>query len=332
MSSSDRLSALITAGWAAQAVYVMAELRIADFMKAEPRSARDVAEALELDPCAVERLLKALTTLELVRQSETGDFHLMPLGEMLREDAPDSMRAWALWWGHYNWPVWGNLLYSIRTGKSARSMLSGNEGFEMIETDPQAAAVFDRAMLELTRHSARSVVDAFDFSPFGVVLDVGGGAGELLAEILGAHPAARGILFERAHALAMAEDRLRGKDVSLVEGDFFVEIPSGADLIVLKSVIHDWADGDARRILGNCRSALSFDARLLLVERVLPDRFGTTDSDRAAARADLHMLVALGAQERTEVQFRTLLAESGFELVGVRSIAMGLSLLEAVPS
>ena len=335
MSSPDQLSALITAGWAAQAVYAMAELRIADLLESGPMTAQEVAANLDLDALAAERLLNALATLELVGQTETGQYELTPLGTMLREDAPNSMRAWAIWWGHYNWPVWGNLVYSIRTGKSARAMLSGTEAFGMIEADPMAAAVFDRAMSELTRLSSQSVTNAYDFSPFSQIMDVGGGKGELLAAVLAANPNAKGILFERKHALEAAERRLADDPaqarIEFVEGDFFASIPSGSDAIVLKSVIHDWNDEDAGRILANCRRALESSATLILVERVLPDRFGTTPADRAAARADLHMLVALGAKERSESAFRKLLKESGFDLRLNLPAEMGLNVLEAVP-
>ena len=334
--AAERLSALITAGWAAQAVYVMAELHLGDLLDGTPQTADELAEKTGAHPDALARLLRGLATLDLLRSHPEGKYELTAMGEMLAERSKNSMRSWALWCGAYNWPVWGNLLYTIRTGKSARAMLSGTEAFGLIESDPQAAVIFDRAMAELTHLSAGSIVRSYDFSPFKTIVDVGGGTGALLEAILRSNPGVEGVLFDRDHAIEgakerFAEDGLKDR-VKLVTGDFFASIHPGADAYLLKSVIHDWDDSDAAQILSNCLAAMNRQGTLLLVERVLPDAVEPTDDHRAAARADLHMLVALGARERTETQFRTLLETSGFRLRRTLAAGMGLSLLESAPA
>lgn len=332
----ERLSSLISAAWAAQAVYVMAELRLGDLLLENPHSAEDLAQKTGANPDALARLLRGLVTLDIVRLGPQNLYEITETGELLAEKSENSMRSWAIWWGAYNWPVWGNLLYSVRTGMSARAELSGTESFGYIESDPQKAEIFHRAMAELTHLVAGSIVHAYDFSSFGTLVDVGGGTGVLLEAILRANPGLSGVLFDRVHAIEAAKERFTGGDLEarleLVTGDFFASIPPGADAYLLKSVIHDWDDSEAVRILANCLEAMNRRGTLLLVERVLPDAVKPTDEHRAAVRSDLHMMVALGARERTEAQFRALLANSGFRLQRTLAVGMGLSLLESVPA
>jgi hypothetical protein len=177
-------------------------------------------------------------------------------------------------------------------------------------------------MRQATRISTAAITACYDFSRFHTIVDVGGGLGTLLEAILASAPAARGVLVDRAPA--------RGLDrIHAVEGDFFAAIPQGGDLYVLKSVIHDWDDEHAQIILRNCRAAMSHDARLLLVERVLPER---ALDDALMFLSDMNMLVNLGGRERTEQEFRSLLDICGlrFErVVPVRDPA-GFHLIEAV--
>ncbi len=244
------------------------------------------------------------------------------------------MRAWALQWGGEAWPVWANLLHSIRTGDSARSLITGAEGFAHLERDPQAAQIFNQAMVDLTRLDALDIAQAYDFSGQRI-MDVGGGYGALLAQILLAYPDATGVLFDMPHATSKAREYLAGRGVAgrceFVSGDFFARVPSDADLYVLKTVIHDWPDDKAREILQCCRGALKPGARLLIIERLMPERLVPSAEHRALARVDLHMLVALGAKERTLAQMLTLLASAGFTRVRPIATPCDFQILEAQP-
>ena len=331
--AAQRLLELITSSWVSQATYVAAELRLADLLANGPKTSRELAALTHTDAPALHRLLRALTTLDICHERDDGSFAITAMGSLLAADSASSLRSWTIWWGQYQWPIWGNLLYSIKTGQSARTMLSGTKGFEHLERDPQAAATFNQALVELTRLSAASVVHAYSFSGLKRIMDVGGGYGELLSAILAANPSASGVLFDLPHAIEGArrhfeEKRLTGR-CAFISGDFFKSIPGGADAYILKSVIHDWNDERSRQILESCRKAMGPGARLLLVERVVPDRLGTSPDHQSIARSDLHMLVALAAKERTETEFRDLLQSSGFRVSRVIPAGMTHSIIEA---
>jgi SAM-dependent methyltransferase len=333
---AHRLLDCVTNSWMAQAAYVAAELRLADLLADGPRTSEDLAVATGADAPSLHRLLRALTTIEICREREDGSFEITPMGSLLGADTPGSLRSWTIWWGTNLWQVWGNLLYSVKTGESARKLLTGTDGFKHLEGNPETAAVFNQALSELTRLTSNSVVQTYDFSGLKRIVDVGGGYGELLICILRANPAISGVLFDLPHAIEGGKRRLEqavlARRCEFVEGDFFASVPDGADAYILKSVIHDWDDKNGKLILENCRSAMGNKGRLLLVERILPDRLEVSAAHQAAVRTDLTMLVAHAAHERTEVEFRELLNSAGFNVSQVIPIGMTFSVIEACPS
>jgi orsellinic acid C2-O-methyltransferase len=333
-AAARQLLDLINGSWVAQACYVTARLGIAELLAAGPRGAAELATATGTDPAALNRLLRALGSVNICRQRDDGTFEMTAMGALLRADVPWSMHAWALQWGGEAWPVWANLLHSIRTGHSARSLLTGGPGFEHLERDPEAARIFNQAMVDLTRLAAADIVQAYDFSGKRV-MDVGGGYGELLAQILNAYPTAQGVLFDMPHAISRARGHLAGRGVAqrceFSAGDFFVSVPSGADIYLLKTVIHDWPDDRAREILRTCRRAMGPGAKLLVIERLMPRRLEPGAEHRALARVDLHMLVALGAQERSEDEMLALLAAAGLNRVRRIATVSEFQILEAQP-
>jgi orsellinic acid C2-O-methyltransferase len=315
---------LVNGSWITQACYVMVRLGIPDLMASGPRSAEDLATATGAHAPSLARLLNALCSVDLCAQREDGTFELTELSALLRSDHPSSVKAWTLHWGGNSWLAWANLLHSIRTGRSSRELISGTPGFTHLDHNPEAAAIFNQAMVQLTRLAALEVVKAYDFTG-KKVMDVGGGYGELLAQALIAYPTATGVLFDMAHAITTARETFAQRGLAarcqFVEGDFFQRIPSGADVYMLKSVIHDWPDDRAVTILRCCQQAMRADAKLLLVERMMPERLTASAQSESLARSDLHMLVALGAQERTPAQFETLLRAAGLKTL--RSIETG---------
>jgi len=317
-AAARQLLDLINASWVAQACYVTARLGIADLLASGPRTAEELAAATGANGPALRRLLSALGSVDICAQRDDGSFEMTGLGELLRTDVPGSMRAWTLQWGGEAWQVWANLLHSVRTGQSARTLMSGTAGFAHLERDPEAAQIFNQAMVDLTRLAALSIARAYDFSGLRV-MDVGGGYGELLARILTTYPSAQGVLFDMSHAISKARDHLSRRGLAgrceFVVGDFFASVPAGSDVYVMKTVIHDWPDEPACDILRACRRAMAPGARLLIIERLMPERLLPSAENRALARVDLHMLVALGAQERTEREMRALLGSAGFQQV-----------------
>jgi SAM-dependent methyltransferase len=331
-AAARRLLDLINGSWVAQACYVAASLGIPDLLAAGPRTAEELAAATQSNAPALRRLLGALGSVDICRQREDGSFEMTQLGALLRADVPCSMRAWALQWGGEAWQVWANLLHSVKTGRSARALVTGDEGFGHLDRDPQAAQIFNQAMVDLTGLAALDIAQAYDFSNHRIV-DVGGGYGALLAQILVAYPGATGVLFDMPHAISRAREYLAGRGVAgrceFMVGDFFARVPAGADLYLLKTVIHDWPDDKAREILQCCRRAMRPDARLLIIERLMPERLEPSAENRALARVDLHMLVALGAQERTLAQMLALLQAAGLKPVRQIPTASEFQILEA---
>jgi orsellinic acid C2-O-methyltransferase len=335
-ANARQLLEIVNSSWTTQATYVAAYLRIPDLLAGETRSIPELARATGAHAPALRRLMRALVTIGICRENGDDAYELTPLGSLLRADVADSLRSWTLYWGGTMWSVWGNLLHSVNTGESAKKLATGSEGFDRLEADPESAANFNRAMVELTRLDSASIVSACDFSEMTTVMDVGGGYGELLAAILDANPALRGVVFDRPHAMAdgrrKMESALLAHRCDFVEGDFFASIPGGADAYVLKSVIHDWNDERSKMILRNCHRAMHAQARLLLVERIVPIRLEASAAHRAIARSDLNMLVALGSMERTETEFRALLVATEFEVVSVRSAGPTFNIIEAMRS
>ena len=191
--------------------------------------------------------------------------------------------------------------------------------------------MFNEAMTGWTTQLAGAVVDAYDFSPFETIVDVGGGYGTLLAAILRRNPAARGILFDQPHVVAAAEEHLAAAGVAdrctTVGGDFFVEVPAGGDAYVLAQILHDWDDERSVAILRQCRRAMPAHGKLLVVELVLPPG----EEPFFGKWLDLHMLVMAGARERTAAEYDALFRAAGFALARVVPTPAGPSIVEAVP-
>ncbi len=336
LSLKYKLLDLVTSSWKSQAIYVAAELKIADYLLEAPKTTDELAEKTGTHARALKRLLSGLSSIEVFRQVDDDLFEITPMGKLLCSDSNESLRSWALWWGTNLWQTWGNLLYSVQTGESARKLISGKDGFDHLKGNSEAAEIFNNALVELTRLAAESIVNAYNFSEFDTVMDVGGGYGELLITILDKNLNCKGILFDLPHAKVGAKKRFKQAGLKhrfeFVEGDFFDSVPPGADAYILKSVIHDWNDEDSRSILENCRKAIKPDSRLLLAEQILPDKFDVLSNHQSLARSDLTMIAALGAGERTEAEFKALLKSSGFSVTKIVSAGPTFSVIEAEPA
>jgi hypothetical protein len=329
------LLGMITANWMPQAICAAAELRIPDFLASGPRRVDDLARLAECAIGSLNRLMRALASLGICNELPDGFFELTALGGLLRRDQRHSLWCSALWWGRHQSKLWENLLYSVKTGESARKLVTGLDAYGHLESDPRVAAVFNGAMVELTRLVAREVSRLHDFSEAAWLVDVGGGYGELLAVILADYPQLHGTLLERPHAvegatLRLAESRLAHR-CQVIAGDFFESVPAGADRYLLKSVLHNWDDERSALILANCRRAISQKGQLVIVERLLPARIGRSRFARSAARADLNMLLGFGGRERTEDELLALLSSVGFRLARIAPTAFDFSVIDAIP-
>lgn len=331
-SPSRRLLELITGSWMSQAICVAAELKLAELLNDGARDSAWLAEKTGCHEASLVRLLNALCSIEILRKNGS-NYELAPMGHLLRADVEGSLGSWAIWWGRFLWPVWGELLHSVETGESARAKLLGTRGFAHLESDPEASTIFNRALAELTQLATRRIVEGFDFSSFKTIVDVGGGNGQLLRAILGKHPSMRGVLFDLTHAIEGARQHLSTllDRCEFVVGDFFQSIPADADAYIFKSVIHDWNDDDARRILEVCRAAMKPDAMLLLIEQIMPSEIEASKTHQSLSRSDLTMLVAHAASERDENAMKSLVKSSGFEVTGITQVDHTFCILSARP-
>lgn len=334
----DRLLGVAVGYMASQAVYTAARLGTADLLaRTGPADAASVAEACDCDPAATARLLLALVACGVLVRDEAGRYDLTEVGRALCEDAPGSARRLVLLYGSAPvWNAWALLPESIASGTTAFAALHGMGAFEYCATHPDTARLFHAAMAQETALAAEQLLARHDFAGAGRIADLGGGDGTLLAGLLRALPQAHGILLDTAHGVAAAPRVLAEAGVSqrceILVADFFETAPS-ADVYVLKSVVHDWDDADAVRLLATCRAAMHPGARLLLVERILPTR-PAPGPDPLMVRNLLNMPTIIGGRERTAEEFGKLLAQAGLALGPVEALP-GLGdhfLLEAAPA
>jgi hypothetical protein len=315
-----------------RAVTVAAELGIADLLSDGPRDAGHLAAETGTHAPTLYRLLRALASIGIFAEDTDRRFALTAAGRYLCRDHPFSADPAARMYGaDYEWRAWAELGHSVRTGENAAVHALGCDVWEYRRRHPEDGEVFDAAMRTYSRADSPAVLAAHDFGRYATVADIGGGTGAVLASVLAAHPAARGVLFDRPHVLAGAGTVLRDAGVAdrvrLVPGDFFAEVPAGADAYVLARILHDWPDEDAVRILDRVRAAMAPDARVLLLESVV----GPPNEDEWVKFLDLMMLVSAGGRERTEDEWRALLAAAGLELVGATRATATKHVLEAVP-
>jgi hypothetical protein len=305
-----------------QAIHVLVRLGIPDLLADGPRSVADLAVAAGAHEKSLYRLLRALAAARVLDELPDQRFALTDLGEALRSDVPGSVAGWAAFIGRpYYWNVWARMYDGVTTGEHAFRLEHGMGVWEYRQSRPEEVAIFNRAMNSMTGSASPAVVAGYDFSSAAMVVDVGGGGGLLLTEILKANPGARGILYdlpgtvENARAFVAASGV--GERCELVAGDFFKAVPPGADVYLLKSILHDWYDKEAGAILTTVRAAARPDSVLLVIEPVLAG----PNEGAPAKFADLNMMVAAGGQERTREEWEKLFAGTGWRLDDVRPAA-----------
>ncbi|MFE9701947.1 methyltransferase [Streptomyces sp. NPDC005930] len=321
---------------AAQALRAAARFSVADLLKDGSSTSAELARECGADPRAMHRLCRALVALGLLAQDPSGRLSLTEAGALLRTDRPDSLHALVcMLTDPTTVGAWQGLEESVRTNEPHFAKMYGREFFDYLGEQPELSSQFNAAMSQNTRKMAGLVAGLYDFGKHAAVVEIGGGDGTLLAEILRVHPSVKGILLDVPQVLAdaagnFASDDLRAR-TSLVSGDFFTEITPGGDVHVLKSVLHDWNDEQCLTILRNCRAALPDGGRVLVVERVLPD-LPTEGEDGLMFLSDLNMMVKIGGRERTRADFTALLREAGFRVGGITALPSSpYSLIEAEP-
>ncbi len=324
----EQMSRMLTTYWVSQALYVAAKLKLADRLKDGPRTADELASATGTHAASLYRLLRALASVGVFAEDDGHRFALTPLAECLRSDVPGSQWAMAVMNGEEHYLSWGELLYSVQTGKPAFEKLFGAGVFDFLSRDPEKARIFDEAMVGVHGRETAAMLDVYDFSGVRVLADVGGGNGSLLMVVLKKYPGLRGILFDLPGVAERARANLAAAGLSgrceVAGGNFFDTVAGGADAYLLRHIIHDWDDERAIRILKNVHRAMGDGGRLLVVESVIPP--GNAPS--FGKLLDLTMLVIPGGKERTEKEYRELFTAAGFRLTRIVPTAAEVCVIE----
>lgn len=324
------LMRMLIGGTIQQCISVVARLGIADLLAKKPQTATALATATKTNEDALYRVLRMLASIGIFSEHSRKEFALTELSTLLRTDAPNSLHGYAVMMSEYwHWQNWGQLMYSVRTGKTAQEKVHGMGSFEYFKQNPEAAEIFNRAMTSLSKSDVSPIVNAYDFSSAKKIVDIAGGQGFLLAGVLKANPKAEGILFDLPYTIEQARPVL-GKEgvagrVEFLSGDFFESIPAGADHYMMKHIIHDWDDERCVKILENIRNSMAKNGKLLILEMVIPD--GNEPSP--SKFLDLQMLVTTGGRERTKEEFQKLLESAGFKLSRIVSTLSPMNVIEA---
>jgi hypothetical protein len=317
-----------------QLLAVAARLGVADHLAGGPRSAEELAAATDAKPEPLRRVLRGLTCMGVFAQEEDGRFSLTDLSQPMRTDFPGSVRSALVLFGEDNYAPVGQLLHAVRTGEVPFDHANGRPYHQWLDGDPERAETFAAAMSQISSLEVAEALAAYDFSGLGSVVEIGGGSGRWVAGVLRENPGLSGVLVDLAPQLAGAGAVLAAAGVAgrctVVAADFFSEEPpSGHGAYVLKRVLHNWDDDTAAGILRGCRSAMGETGRLIVMERLLPDRAVPAPINEIAAMMDTVLLAKHTGRTRSTSEYGQLLARAGLAIADVRKTPAGFSILEA---
>ncbi len=329
-SIHNQLDQMITGYWTSQAIYAAAKLGIADLLKEGSKNTEQLAEESGTNSDALYRLMRALASVGIFVENEQKEFSLTPLAELLRSDAKGSKRALSMMTGDEQFQAWSEIIYSIQTGNTAFGKVFEKPLFDYLGENPEKAGIFDAAMTGIHGRETGSILDAYDFSGIKVLADIGGGNGSNMIGFLQKYTEMKGILFDLSHVIERAQPNIENAGLEdrcqLASGDFFESIPKEADAYLMRHIIHDWDDEKSLAILRNCHAAMPKNGKLLIIESVIP----SGNEPFGGKFLDLVMMLIPGGKERTEVEYRTLFEEAGFELTKIVPTNSELSIIEGI--
>ena len=318
---------MATSYWLSQAIYVAAKLGVPDLLESGPKSSLALATATCSDASSLFRVLRALSSVGILSQIGNDSFTLSPLGNGLRSDVPGSLRRIIITLGEIHYQACGELLHTVRTGSPAFNRVFGASLFEHLQQNREDGTAFNQGMTDLASMLAYAILLAYDFSEISCVVDVGGGEGQLLRRILNSYPEMTGIVFDSSNALHLPACLKKEDRCSFVPGSFFDSLPERAEAYLLCGVLHDWSDERAGAILRNCRKAAANNARLLVIETIVPE----TSAASFSKLLDINMMVMSSGRERTKSEFQALLDAADFKLTRIIPTLAPQSIIEALP-
>ena len=321
-AETEQLTRILWSAALSRAVCTVAELGVADQINAgSPQSVESLARATGTHGRALYRMLRFLASHGIFQEYAKGQFDHTPLSLCLRSDAEGSFRAAGQMF-HHLFAFWDGLHHSVITGEPGFNKIFKQPVFDYIGTHPELGPILDAAMTAIHGHETAAM---------HVLADIGGGNGSLIGAVLQRYPNLKGLLFDLGHVVGRAQKYLEshgmGDRCSVVEGNFFESLPSGADAYLFRHIIHDWSDEQCVQILDNCRKVIPSDGRLLIIEAVVPP--GNEPS--LAKDFDMLMLGLPGGIERTEAEYRSLLGQAGFQLSAITPTASVISVVEGRP-
>lgn len=331
---SATLIELVSARWRPHAIFVLAQLEIADVLGDGPKDVGAIAKAVGADEGALYRVLRALAHDGLLTRPSPRTFGLTKVTDTLRSDHPRSVRQFVrMLMADYNSQSWARLTEAVKTGEPQfQELHQGRSLWQWIADEaPEAGELFHDSMKELTRLALPLFLATYDFCQYNKILDIGGGQGTLIAGILAHATEATGGVLDLPQALEKAPEVLRATGVEarceLIAGNAFEAVPAGWDAYVLKNILHGLPDAPLSALLNNLRRQLTADAHLLVIEALVPSGpKGTHPS-----HLDLQMLIGAGGRERTVTEYRQLFADHGFTLKQVVRNAGIFALMVVVP-
>ena len=314
LNSPAQMMQMITGFWISCCIYNAAKLDIADLVGSEPQTAEQLAEAVHADAPSLYRVLRALAGVGIFTENERGEFSNTPLSETLKNDVPGSMKAMAIAQLGDHYAAWGNLLYTIKTGKTSFDKVDGMPVWKYYETHPEEGVNFMKAMTGATVAAINNIIPMYDFSSFKTIVDVGGGNAAFLMAVLDIAKGAKGIVFDEEYVIVETEKEIAAKGFanrcSTTAGDFFDQVPAGEDAYILKHILHDWDNDQSTRILNNCSKAMAPGSKILVIEAVIPEG----NAPHPGKFMDINMMAMTGGRERTEKEFAALFAKAGLKI------------------
>ncbi len=324
----DEMSRLF---FVSRAIYVAAELGVADQLDDEPLAPAELAEKTGTNAAALGRLLQFLSAYGIFQRMPDGKFSQSPLSSVLRDDHPNSKRAGLRRFQPYWWAAVGEMEHSICTGESAFEKVHGVSFFQYLSGNSEIQSRFNEGMARTSDTDDAAIAAAYDFKKFSRIVDVGGGQGGLLSQILLVAPHSSGILFDQPQVVEQAS-RLKERGLSdrseRVGGNFFESVPGGADCYVIKGVLHDFNDDQCVTILSNCRKAVHANGRVLIANQDLPSPI---DDPHPNLTMDIQMMTVLNGRERSEADWSELFRRSGLKIVDSYQTDVLFTLIDGVP-
>jgi hypothetical protein len=327
MRRSESIHDLVQSHRITAVIYAAAKLNLAEATGREAKSVAELASLVSADESTLRRLLIALTTLGICKQDDLDRFAITDLGRQLDRDGNPSFKDWVIFEGEMLMQSWSGLLDSVRTGETAAQLRGdGDDRYAAAGNPPEWTRQFNAAMVSLTRSIVPKIIGFHDFAAARIVMDVGGGTGELIGGVLQHTPHLEGVAFDLARCEAEARAHFERLGIAgrgrFVAGNFFEAIPRGADTILMKSILHNWKDDRCEVILCNCGDALPASGTLIVIERIMPERATAGTENRSCAMSDLNMLRGPGGRERTEAEYCKLAASAGFTFIGTKDIGI----------